>query len=111
MVGVKEKAAKLNKSFYEMEIFYFDINKAKDKVNAFICTSPGSCAIYRRNARVLDMQNFILAYMKGWTYVRTIFSEPKFLGCIDCQIFLRMVLRCARFARARAPLLSKEPLI
>ena len=32
MVGVKGKAAKLNKSFYEIEIFYFDINKAKDKV-------------------------------------------------------------------------------
>ena len=34
------------------------------------------------------MQNFIPAYMKGWTNgrtypVRTIFSEPKFLGCID----------------------------
>ena len=28
------------------------------------------------------------AYMNGWTYARTIFSEPKFLGCIDSQIFL-----------------------
>ena len=71
MVGVKGKVAKLNRSFYEIEIIYFDINKAKDKVNAFICTSPGSCAIYRRTARVLEMQNFMLAYMKGWTYVRT----------------------------------------
>ena len=35
------------------------------------------------------------------TDVRTIFSELKFLGCIDNQIFLPMVLR---FARARAPL-------
>ena len=106
MVGVKGKAAKLNKSFYEIEIVYFDINKAKDKVNAFICTSPGSCAIYRRTARVLEMQNFMLAYMRGWTYVRssvrTIFSEPKFLGCIDYQIFLPIVLRCARLVRARA---------
>ena len=41
------------------------------------------------------MQNFIPAYMKGWTYVRMIFSEPKFFGCIDNEIFLLMVLRCA----------------
>ena len=42
--------------------------------------------------------------MKRWTHVRTysirtIFSEPKFLGCIDYQIFLPVVLRCARLAR------------
>ena len=61
----------------------------------FISKSPGSCAIYCRNARVLEMQNFTPAYMKGWTYVRTIFSEAKFLGCIVYQIFLPMVLRCA----------------
>ena len=36
--------------------------------------------------------------------VGTILSEPKFLGCIDYQIFLPMVLRYARFVRARAPL-------
>lgn len=71
MVGVKGKAAKLNKSLNEIENFYFDIDKAKDKVNVFISTSSGSCAIYRRTARVLEMQNFMLAYMKGWTYVRT----------------------------------------
>ena len=40
------------------------------------------------NARLLEMQNFVPSYMKGWTYertypLRTIFSEPKFLGCID----------------------------
>ena len=28
------------------------------------------------------MQNFIPAYMKGWTYIRTLFSEPTFLECI-----------------------------
>ena len=28
-------------------------------------------AIYRRNARVIEMQNFTPAYTKGWTYVRT----------------------------------------
>ena len=39
------------------------------------------------------MQNFIPAYMKELTYVRTIFSEPKFFGCIDYKIFLPMVLR------------------
>ena len=37
----------------------------------------------------------------GRTDVRTTFSELKFLGCIDNQIFLPMVLR---FAHARAPL-------
>ena len=39
------------------------------------------------NARVLEMQNFTPAYLNGWTYVGTICSEPKFLGCIDYQIF------------------------
>ena len=33
---------------------------------------------------------------EGWMYIRTILSEPKFLGYIDKQIFLLMVLRCAR---------------
>ena len=28
------------------------------------------------------------AYKKGRTYLRPIFSEPKFLGCIDNKIFL-----------------------
>ena len=68
----------------------------------FISKSPGSCAIYCRNARVPEMQNFTPTYMKGWTYVRTYFSEAKFLGCIVYQIFLPMVLRCARFAREKA---------
>ena len=48
--------------------------------------------------------HFASANMKGWTYVRTILSETKFLGSIDYHIFLSTVLRCARFARARAPL-------
>ena len=59
-----------------------------------------SLAIYRRNGRVLEMQNFTPAYMKG--YYVLIFLEPKFIGCIDNQIFLPIVLRCE--ARARAPL-------
>ena len=34
------------------------------------------------------MQNFIPAYMKGLTYVRTIFSEPKFFWMHRLQNFL-----------------------
>ena len=37
----------------------------------FISKSPSGYAIYRRNARVLEMQNFTPAYVNGWTYVRT----------------------------------------
>ena len=75
----------------------------------FISKSPGGYAMYRPNARVLEMYNFTQAYMKGWTYVRTyfvrtIFSEPNFFGCVDYRIFLPFVLRCVRFARERAPL-------
>ena len=73
----------------------------------FLPKSPGGHAIHPRDARVLETQNFTLAYMNGVnvrTDVGTIFSEPKFLGCIDNQIFLPMVLRCARFGRGRAPL-------
>ena len=66
----------------------------------FISKSPGGCAIYCRNARVLEMQNFTPAYRKWWTYVRTIFSEPKFLGCIIYQIFLPVGFRCARESSA-----------
>ena len=67
-------------------------------VVVFISKRLGSYAIKRQNARVLEMQNFIPGYMKGRTYgrtysVRTTFSEPKFLGCIDYQIFLSMLLR------------------
>ena len=69
--------------------------------------SPDDYALYRRKTRVLEMQNFTSAYMKGWTYVWTIFSEPKYFGCIDNHIFLPMVLRCARFALVRAPLQIK----
>ena len=53
---------------------------------------------------LLAMKNLTLAYMKGWMYVTTMLSEPKFLGCIDNQLFLPMVHRCAHFARVRAPL-------
>ena len=37
---------------------------------------------------------------KGWTYIRTIFSEIKFLGWIDNKIFLSKVLRFAQLKRA-----------
>ena len=52
-------------------------------------------------------------YLKRWTYertysVRTIFSEPKFLGCIVYQISLRMVLRCARYARESSAIKHDE---
>ena len=61
---------------------------SRKKESAFVTKRPGSYAIYRRNARVLEMQNFIPAYTKRWTHVRTypvrtIFSEPKFLGCME----------------------------
>ena len=49
--------------------------------------SPGGHAIHGRNALVLEMQNFIPSCMNGRTYVRTILSEPKFLGFIDNQLF------------------------
>ena len=74
----------------------------------FISKSPGDYAIYCRNARVLEMQNFTPAYMNGWTYVRMIFSEPKFLGCIDYQIFLPMWYSAASASGARALLLIIE---
>ena len=70
----------------------------------------GGYAIWRQNARVLEMKKFLSGLHEGVnvrTYsVRTILSEPKFLGCIDIQIFLPMVLLCARFARERARLLT-----
>ena len=68
----------------------------------FSSKSPDSYAIYRRNARVFETQNFTPAYIP--TDVRTIFSEPKFQGCIGNQIFLPMVLPCERFVSATAPL-------
>ena len=68
--------------------------------------SSGSRAVYRQNARLLEVRNFTPAYMKRWTYrrayVRMILSEPKFLGCIDNQIFLEGVyMTPGRFSRRR----------
>ena len=73
----------------------------------FISKSPCGYATYRFNAWVLEMQNFTPAYSKGWRYVRTYpvpttCSEPRFVECIDYQIFLpnAMVLRRARESSA-----------
>ena len=63
--------------------------------------------MYRRNARVLEMRNSTPAYMKGRTYVWTNvrFSQNQnFLDGKMTKLSLPMVLRYARFARARAPL-------
>ena len=45
----------------------------------FISNRLDSYAIYGRNVLVLEMTNFTPAFIKGWIYVRTILSEPKFL--------------------------------
>ena len=45
----------------------------------FISNKLDSYAIYGRNVLVLEMTNFTPAFIKGWIYVRTILSEPKFL--------------------------------
>ena len=37
----------------------------------FIFESPGGYAFYRRKARVIKIENFTPAYMKGWAYVHT----------------------------------------
>ena len=50
----------------------------------------------------LTREILTLSYMKGWTYVRTIFSEIKFLGCMDNKIFLPMVPRFAHLKRESA---------
>ena len=50
------------------------LSRMKDSASLllfFISKSPGGYTIYCRNARVLEMQNFTPAYMKGWTHVRT----------------------------------------
>ena len=47
--------------------------KSKERIGVvvvvvfFISKIPGGYAIYSRNARVLEMQNFTQAYMNGWT--------------------------------------------
>ena len=72
----------------------------------FVSESSCSHAIYRQNARLLEVRNFTQAYMKGCTYgrtyVRMILSETKFLGCIDNQIFLEGVyMTPGRLSRRR----------
>ena len=94
--------------------------KSKERISfvvvVFIAKSPRSYAIYRRKvSKRASAWNakFHPGLHEGWTYVgtyalRSIFSEPKFLGCIDYQIFLPMLLLYAPFAHARVPLL-KQP--
>ena len=55
--------------------------------------SPGGHAIYRPNSSGLQIHPVLHEGVDVLTFVRTIFSEPKFLGCKDDQIFLPMVLR------------------
>ena len=54
---------------------YADFTVKSKKIIGFVAVvffiSKSGYAIYCRNAQVLEMQNFIPAYMKGWTYVRT----------------------------------------
>ena len=61
--------------------------KLKERIGfvvvVFISKRPGSYSIYRRNARLLEMQHLIQAYMKGWT-VRT--DLPR--GCNRLPNFL-----------------------
>ena len=92
-------------SFFVIHVNVDIKSKSKERIGFtvvvvvfFISKSPGGYAIYRRNARVLELQNFTPPYITGWTF-GTILSEPKFLGCIDNQIFLPMVLSCARELR------------
>ena len=49
---------------------------------------------------------FTLVSLWGrWTGGRTVTWQPQFFGCISNQIFLPMLLRCARFVRTRASVL------
>ena len=46
--------------------------KSTERIELFLISKrPGGYAIYRRNARVLEKQNFTLACLKGWMYVAT----------------------------------------
>ena len=47
-------------------------NQSTERIELFLISKrPGGYAIYRRNARVLEKQNFTLACLKGWMYVGT----------------------------------------
>ena len=46
------------------------LSLALDRRKTRLCCFCGY-AIYRRNVRVLEMQNFTLVYMNGWTFGRT----------------------------------------
>ena len=76
-------------------VFFFSQKKVKRKTGllcSFLCLSPGGHAIYRRNMQHAWNAKFHQHIWRGGrTYLGTILSEPKFLGCIDNQIFLPMV--------------------
>ena len=78
--------------FWQLSIDYnMDVQYQVKPRYIYIPWTPSKCTI-----------SHPLTWIGERTYVRTILSEPKFLGCIDNQIFLPLVLRSARFAlRAR----------
>ena len=53
-----------------------------------VSKSPGAHLPPRR-AGVLEVREFHPGLHEGWTNGRIIVSQPKFLGCLDKQIFLR----------------------
>ena len=79
-----------------------DIRKLSQKNDSawlwfFLSKTPGGHAIYRQNAQVSEVRNFTPGLHERVdirSYVRTILTETKCLGCKDNQIFLPMVLRC-----------------
>ena len=93
-------------SFFSVIHANVDIKiKSKERIGFVVvvfCISKslGGYVVYRRNARVHEMQNYTPAYMKGWTYVWTIFSDPKFLGCIVTNFSYRWCY-VTRSSRAR----------
>ena len=82
-------------SFFGYSRQYGHLKYLVEKSLGFVCT--GCHNIYPQNMHVLEMRNFHRLTWRWWTYGRTILSEPKYLGCIDNQIFLPMMLLRARF--------------
>ena len=80
-------------------------------VVVFISKRPGSYAIYRRNARVLKMQNFIPAYIRWCTYVRTLYGRfSQSLNFLDAQITKFSYQQCSAARAWRAQELPFEKL-
>ena len=83
-------------SFFGYSRQYRYLRYLVEKRLGFVCT--GCHNIYPQNVHVPEMRNFHRLTWRWWMYGRTILSEPKYLGCIDNQIFLPMVLLRARFS-------------